>query len=91
MTDDIVNRHSLFWKTFWQHISRAIKCSYFFDLVNATSGNPLKKQSSVEKALSAKVNTTTVFVIEQPSSVQFSHSVVSDSSRPHESQHLKRP
>ena len=66
MTDDIVNRHSLFWKTFWQHISRAIKCLYFFDLVNATSGNPLKKWSSMEKALSAKVNTTVMFVIEQP-------------------------
>lgn len=41
------------------------KMLIFFDLVNATSGNPLKKQSNMEKALSTKVITTAMFVIKQ--------------------------
>lgn len=37
----------------------------FFDLVNATSGNSLKKSSNMEKALNTKVISTAMFVIEQ--------------------------
>ena len=84
-------------KSLLQHHSLKVSilwCSAFFMVhlshLYMTTGKTiaLSRRSFVGKVMSLLFNTLSRFVI---SSVQFSHSVMSDSLRPHESQHARPP
>ena len=76
----------MLWKCYTQYMSKFGKLSS-----GQRTGKGQFSFQSLRKAMPKNAQTTSQLHSSQFSSVQFSHSVVSDSLRPHESQHTRPP